>query len=119
MSRYDRAEWTRMVEHKPLERDELRACLEYLQTHPLVAWAVRMNVGAMRDEERFVQFGFTGCSDILGMLKGGRFLAFEVKRKGKKPTDDQAAFLKKVAEGGGLAWYGTIDDCILMMTRLT
>lgn len=108
-----------MVRELPIapERDELKACLDYLNAHPRVAFAVRMNTGAMQIEERFVKFGFTGCSDIIGMLKGGQFLAFEAKRKGAKLTDDQFEFLGLVHRSGGLSGWGTIDQCIAMMKR--
>lgn len=98
------------------EAQELAACLKYLRTHPYVGWAQRLNVGGFYDKRgQYVRVGFVGCSDIIGQLKDGRFLAFEVKRKGKKPTDAQDAFLHDVRYYRGVAGNGTIDDCIVMM----
>lgn len=112
----------RAAKEKPLvapERDQLSACMDYLAMHSAVAWHVRMNSGAMKTEEgRYVRFGFVGCSDIIGQLKSGKFLAFEVKRKGEKPTDDQLAFIAKVNLYNGLGGWGTIDDLMSMMVGL-
>ncbi|MDR5799050.1 MULTISPECIES: VRR-NUC domain-containing protein [Caballeronia] len=94
------------------ETDVLLACLELLERHPAIAWCMRMNTGAAvfgeGENQRFVKFSEAGVSDIIGQLKDGRFLAVEVKRPGNTPTDDQWAFLRNVASGGGVA--GWVDD---------
>ena len=96
----------------PLEADIQRAILEYLNLHPRVAWAVRMNTGAMKIDGRFVKFGFTGCSDVLGQMTDGRFLAVEVKRPGNKPTEDQHSFLRNVQHYGGVGfWCDSVKSC--------
>jgi hypothetical protein len=86
--------------------------MELLEQHPSVAWVMRMNTGVAvygeGDQKRFVRFSIPGVSDIVGQLKDGRFFAVEVKRPGKEPTDDQWAFLRNVAQNGGLA--GWVDD---------
>jgi len=64
-----------------------------------------MNVGAATDSTgRLVRFGFPGLSDIIGQLADGRFLAVEVKRPGKNPTETQKAFLDRVAKYSGVAY---------------
>jgi len=88
----------------PLERDVLAEVLAVLEMHPRVAFVWRQNTGAMDLGERYVRFSFKGCSDVLGMLKTGQFLAIETKRIGKEPTEDQAAFLANVNRNGGLAF---------------
>ena len=45
-----------------------------------------------------------GVSDILACIKG-RFVAIEVKRPGKKPSDLQERFLDAVNTIGGLAFW--------------
>ena len=45
-----------------------------------------------------------GVSDILACIKG-RFVAIEVKRPGKKPTDLQERFLDVVNTIGGFAFW--------------
>ncbi len=103
------------------ERDIQAAALELLQAHPAVAWAARINTGAgflvpagiwrrlLAGERaqaiwaRFVRFAFPGCPDVLGMLRGGRFLACEIKARDGRVSDDQARFLALVGRWGGLA----------------
>lgn len=51
-----------------------------------------------------------GVSDILACIKG-RFVAIEVKRPGKKPSDLQERFLDAVNTIGGLAfWADNLQD---------
>lgn len=90
------------------ERAVLAACMDVLKTHPKVAFAWRQNTGLAFSEGHAVRFSFKGCSDILGMLKGGRFLALETKATGKVPSKDQEAFLEAVRAAGGLALW--VDD---------
>jgi len=93
--------------HEPLEADILRQCLQYLQLRGVLCW--RQNQGAIsgthNGKRRFLRFtSMEGVSDILGILPPtGRFLAVEVKRPGKNPTPQQAAFLGIVRQCGGLA----------------
>jgi hypothetical protein len=55
-----------------LERDVLRAGLQLLRVHPLVAWASRINSGAVENANgQFVRFNqIAGCSDIVGQMIG-------------------------------------------------
>ena len=91
---------------EPLEADILRAIMRVLKIHPRIAFAFRANSGAMKsgDGERFMRFGFRGMSDVLGMLRDGRFLAVEVKRPSGRVTEEQKAFLDNVAEHGGIGF---------------
>lgn len=87
----------------------LRACMELLEAHPKVALVWRANVGAVQAGDRYVRFGFRGCSDILGVMAGsGKLLACECKATGKRMSDDQAAFLENVSRAGGYALC--VDD---------
>ena len=61
------------------EAAALTEVLKALRSHPAVAWCERQNTGAYKDGQRFIRYGWPGCSDSLGMLKDGRFLAVEVK----------------------------------------
>jgi hypothetical protein len=79
----------------------VKACLTLLRLRGVMAW--RQNVGAAKLDRRFVRFGAPGVSDILGVLKGGRFLAVECKAGKSRPTDAQAAFLAGVEAAGGVA----------------
>ena len=88
--------------HHILERDVQRAVLALLHIHPKVSFAFRQNSGQMQRGDRKVRFAFKGCSDVLGMLTDGRFLAVEIKRPGGKPTPAQQAFIDNVNRHGGL-----------------
>lgn len=61
------------------EAAALHEVLKALHAHPAVAWAERMNSGAVRVGGRFIRFGWPGCPDLLGQLKDGRLLGVEVK----------------------------------------
>lgn len=101
----------------PLERDVQAAILQLLARHPKVAFAGRFNRGAVRTEHKgkdgnvkrgyYQMNSIPGFSDIHGMLKGGRALYIEVKRRGEKPTDEQATFLAQVGAHGG---FGMVAD---------
>ncbi len=53
-------------------------------------------------EGRFVKFGHKGISDVLGILKDGRFIAVECKIKPNKPTQFQLDFLEEITKRGGV-----------------
>lgn len=95
--------------HPPKRRNdapEAAALIEVLlalRHHPLVGWVERMNSGAIRVGDRFVRFGWRGCSDILGQLRDGRLLACEVKAPGGRLRPEQAQFLSLVRRHGGTA----------------
>jgi hypothetical protein len=93
------------------ERDVLATVLAALQAHPRVAMVHRMNSGAYKTATgQFVRFGFPGCSDLIGMLRDGRFLAVECKRKGKSATEAQLSFLRVVDDFGGMAFVAWSAD---------
>lgn len=108
-----------------------RAVIDLLQHHPSVAFAHRINTGsgylvAARDwrrlhagglirsiTARFIRFAFPGCSDILGMLRGGRFIAIECKSSDGTLSPEQIVFLDLVTRHGGLAIVArSIDDVL-------
>lgn len=92
---------------KATETQIVASCLQALMLHRCVAWVNRMNVGAVKikneGKERFVRFAFKGCSDIIGQLTDGRFLAVECKVQGNKMTEAQQGFLDKVALHNGVS----------------
>jgi hypothetical protein len=103
-----------------LERDVLRAGLQLLRVHPLVAWASRINSGAVENANgQFVRFNqIVGCSDIVGQMKTGHFLALEAKRPGQKPTEPQMLFLHMVeAHGGCSGWFDSVDALESILAR--
>lgn len=106
--------------HGPLEHDVLAEILNALTFCPCVGWFVRQNTGGMHVDGRYVAFAFTGCSDIIGQLRDGRFLAIEVKRAGKNPTEEQQAFLVRVAANKGVSFVArTAEDVFNHLRRDT
>lgn len=99
------------------EADVLSAVLALLHLHPSVGWCRRMNVGAVEAGDRYIKFGFVGCSDIIGQMKDGRFLAIEVKReKGGKASDAQLKFIYAVQKYGGVAGVAhSVDDALRIL----
>ena len=90
---------------KRLEADSLAEVLQAFRTHYAVAWVRRQNTGAAKVGGRFIKFGWTGCTDVLGMMKDGRLLAVECKRpKGGKLSTEQAHFISMVNQFGGCAF---------------
>jgi hypothetical protein len=83
--------------------------LKALKAHPAVSWCERMNSGAARVGGRFIRFGFTGCPDVLGMLRDGRLLGVEVKAAKGKLRPEQAVMLERIRTGGGVSFVAR--DC--------
>lgn len=55
-------------------------------------------------------FAINGTSDILGILNGGRFIAIEVKDKGRA-SEAQLVFIQKVNALGGVSFVAkSVDD---------
>ncbi len=97
------------------ESQILSSILQALNFYPSVIWAHRFNSGAYGvgkgKERRYIRFGFEGCPDILGMLRGGRLLAIEVKTHLGRVSDAQEAFLHMVNAHGGLSFVArSVDD---------
>lgn len=86
------------------ESSVLRAVLEALRVHPKVAWAARINSGRFQIEGRWVNASFRGCSDLICQHVDGRLIACECKSDSGKTTPEQTAFLKLVADNGGIAF---------------
>ncbi len=102
----------------PLESDSLAEVLQALRTHSAVAWVRRQSTGTAKIQGRYIQFGWAGCSDLLGMLKNGRLLAVECKRpKGGKVSSEQAHFISMVNQFGGCAFVATSLNDVLENLR--
>jgi len=61
----------------------------------------------------------TGWSDFLLLDPAGRFHALELKRKGKKPTDEQQEFLAELGMRSlcHAAWVDNYDDAITVLRQ--
>ena len=106
---------------QPTEHQTQAAILRYLEVSPRVAWAERMNTGAVKipaanGRDRFLRFGFPGCPDILGQLTDGRLLAVEVKSPIGRVTDQQQKFLNLVADNKGVSLIArSVDDVMAVI----
>jgi len=103
----------------------VRAVCELLEIHPKTALVVRQNSGSASYEQasgKWAPINFymlwkptskeVTIPDVWGLLKDGRFYAFECKAPGfKHPRDDrerrQAAFLMLIRNCGGIARFVT------------
>jgi hypothetical protein len=99
---------TKRHNSKP-EAAALREVLKALRASPMVAWAERQNSGAAKVGNRFIRFGWPGCSDVIGQLRDGRFLAVECKSPTGRLRPEQSLFLARVSAGGGVAFVAR--DC--------
>ena len=104
----------RLIPDNPLETDRLEGIQNYLKRHPKVHLFIRINGGGGKLGNRWMWFyrlfqreketqNGKGVTDIIGMLKDGRFFAIEAKRHGEKPTEEQAGFIAMVRAAGGIA----------------
>ena len=97
----------------PLESDRLAGIVRYLKLEKRVRFFIRVNGGGRSIGQCFVWFyklfvgnveqKGKGVPDIIGQLRDGRFFAIEVKRPGELATNEQAEFLRMVAECGGVS----------------
>jgi hypothetical protein len=92
------------------EQELVKLILQYLNLKGHFCW--RNNTGAVKSiytdkhgksRTRMWWAGIKGASDILGVLKGGKFLAIECKIGKNKPTIHQQNFLNQIHQRGGLA----------------
>lgn len=73
---------------------------------------MRNNNGVLKDRTgAYITYGLgPGTSDLIGWTSVNDqavFTAVEIKRPGKKPTDEQLAFLSRVQASGGIACSAT------------
>lgn len=65
-----------------------------------------------------ISFGKKGSSDILGILKGGRLLAIEVKNSKGKLSPEQEEFLHEINQRDGWAFVArSLDDVIAKLDK--
>ena len=80
----------------------LTSVLKYLGHRSAVrCW--RNNTGRIADRHgRVVSFGLVGSADVIGMRRGGTFLAVECKSSTGRQSEAQRNFQKMVESMGGL-----------------
>jgi hypothetical protein len=96
----------------PRESELVKGILNALEIKPdCYFW--RNNTGAFFVGKRMIRFGLKGSADILGILRGGRLCAIEVKTEKGKLSDDQIRFGLLISDYGGLYLVArTVADAI-------
>jgi len=110
----------------PLESEVQRAVLDMLARHPRVAFAHRINSRVLDvvdkrkpGNTRPMRTAPKGHPDIVGMLTDGRALYVECKRaSGGRLTPEQADFLSRVANHGGVAIVARCVEDVLAQIPL-
>jgi hypothetical protein len=101
---------------KATEAQVQDAILRYLAVERRVVWAARMNSGKGKllrpdGSQTWISFGFTGCPDIMGQLRGGRYLAIECKRSGGRVRPAQREHITQAADNGAVAIFArSVED---------
>lgn len=90
----------------------LRSLYAWLSLHRVFHW--RVNTGAYKHPEsgQYIRYGLPGCSDILGITRGGtgRLLAIEAKATSGLSAQQQR-FKERIEENGGLYIVArSVDD---------
>ena len=93
----------RKPDDRPLEKAVQAAIIRAFERRGL--YIERVNAGHFIHEGRHIQGAVKGHSDLSGHLANGHAFFIECKRRGEKPTPDQAAFLAARIAGGALAGY--------------
>jgi hypothetical protein len=81
-------------------------------------WRNNTGVGRSLSGDRVIRFGLVGSADLLGILRGGRFLAVEVKTAKGRQSEAQRNFQRMIESMGGVyvlardvqTVVGVIDD---------
>lgn len=65
-------------------------------------WRNNTGVGRTLSGQRVIRFGLVGSADLLGILRGGRFLAVEVKTAKGRQSEAQRNFQRMIESMGGV-----------------
>jgi hypothetical protein len=95
-----------------LEKDVQVSITQYLTLIGIYHWK-QNNTGIKKDNGSWIPSNLPGVSDILGILKDGRFLAIEVKRPGGKATPAQLEFIENININGGVAFVADNVDVVI------
>jgi penicillin-binding protein-related factor A (putative recombinase) len=95
-----------------------RQILEWLNWRHIFCWKVTTTGIYVKARDSWIPNQAPGVADILGVLKGGRILAIEVKSPTGKVSPHQQTFLDRINENGGLAFVArSIDDVETNLNR--
>lgn len=65
-------------------------------------WRNNTGVGRTLSGQRVIRFGLVGSADLLGILRGGRFLAVEVKTAKGRQSEAQRNYQRMIESMGGV-----------------
>lgn len=93
------------------ENKVVDSCIKWSFAHGCYVW--RNNTGAYKPEgtNRYIRYGLSGSSDIIGLTQSGRFIGVECKWGKNKLTENQEKFRDRIVGNNGI--YVTaysIDD---------
>jgi len=92
--------------------------MNYATEKGLNLWRNNRGLFYTLDVARKVRAGlsFNGSSDLIGVAPNGKFIALEIKDKGKKPSKEQREFLALIkAHGGYGGWVDNLEDAIKLI----
>lgn len=103
-----------MTNKNPLEKEVQSAILDYLSwKKDLMYWRQNTNPTYNQKAQRYQampKHSLKGVPDII-VIKNGKFIGLECKRKGEKPSEFQISFMKKcILNGGEYHIVTSIDD---------
>lgn len=103
--------------NEPAHGEILKSVLLYLKICRDVAWAAKFNSGTFAEGDRFIAANTAkGCSDILGQMADGRFLAVEVKTKSDTVKSHQQAFIDRINAFNGVAFVArSVDEVMIFI----
>ena len=98
----------------PTEKQITKAILDYLNTIRN-SIALKFYAGGLKFGDKWIPQGKEGVSDILACVNS-KFVAIEVKKKGRLPTEAQGRFLQNIRDAGGIAGVcRSIDDVVELL----
>lgn len=104
------------MNNNPLEKEVQNAILDYLSWKKnLMYWRQNTTPTYNQKGQRYQampKHSLRGVPDII-VIKNGKFIGLECKRKGAKPSEHQMAFMKNcILNGGEYHIVTCIDDVV-------
>jgi len=98
--------------YTPTEAEVQKSGIAILKAMGWLVW--RRNVGSMSGSHNgkawFVKFGEPGMADTWGFTPDGRHCEIEFKRRGKRPTAEQTAWLRMTNRFGVSFWVDSTES---------
>ncbi len=94
----------------------MKEIMLYLASNSILIF--RNNAGTAKTVSgEFIKFGLcVGSSDLIGILRDGRFLAIECKAEKGRATPEQINFINAINKSGGVAGIcRSVDDVKILL----